>query len=122
MDVNVAAVADARNFECVYCSEERVYCSEERVYFSEERVSRNDFFCHECVSSPPEPLPQTPLKRIQNRMYLHSGTPVYWRGKILFCIHNVRRTTCKHAMCCVLKTHCEHELSLSSPCAKCKRS
>jgi hypothetical protein len=72
MDVDVAAVADARNFECVYCSEERVYCSEERVYCSEELVSRDDFFCHECVSSPPEPLPPNPLKRIQNRMYLHS--------------------------------------------------
>ena len=79
------------------------------------------FFCHECVRFPPKSLPINPSQRVQNEMYLHKGTPVYWRGKILFCVHNVRRTTCKHTMCCDLKTHCEHELPLSSPCVKCAR-
>lgn len=92
------------------------------IFCSQETASVNEvFFCHECVRFPPKSLPINPSQRVQNEMYLHKGTPVYWRGKILFCVHNVRRTTCKHTMCCDLKTHCEHELPLSSPCVKCAR-
>ena len=98
-----------REHKCMYCAEQIDSTCE-------------NFFCHECVRLRPEPLPTNPSIRIQNRLYLHDGIPVYWRGKILVCIHGVRRTTCKHKTCCKLETHCIHELPLSSPCEKCARA
>ena len=99
-------ITTKNEYKCIFCLEE---------------IGFTNNFCHECVRQSPEPLPTNPLKRVQNRLYNYDGTLVYWRGKILVCIHEVRRTTCKHEMCCKMKTHCIHEIPLSSPCEKCVR-
>lgn len=69
----------------------------------------------------PEVLPTNPNKRTQNKMYLHEGVRVYWQGKVLMCVHKVRRTTCEHVVCRSLNSHCRHELPMSSPCGECQR-
>jgi hypothetical protein len=94
-------------YKCIYCFQEDDY---------------KPFFCHECIGPSLEPLPTTPLQRVQNRLYMYDGSPVYWRGKILVCIHEVRRTTCHHLMCYKKKIHCIHEVPLTSPCEQCART
>ena len=75
-------------------------------------------YCYECI----KPLPKNIKKRVQNEKYFFNDKIVICKGKILNCIHNIRRTKCKDKNCIDLNSYCIHEIPVNTCNNKhCKR-
>ena len=80
--------------------------------------NNNDMYCHECI----KPLPKNVKDRVQNEKYIFDDKIVICKGRILNCIHNIRRTQCKDKNCIELDSYCIHEIPINSCNNKhCKR-
>ncbi len=77
-------------------------------------IDKNNHYCHEFI----KPLPINIKERLQNEKYIFNNKIVICKGRILNCIHNIRRTQCKDKNCIDLHTFCIHELPINS----CKHS
>ncbi len=80
-------------------------------------IDKNNY-CHKCI----KPLPKNVKKRVQNEKYIFDDKIVICKGKILNCIHNIRRTQCKDKSCIDLDSYCIHEIPVNTCNNKhCKR-
>jgi hypothetical protein len=81
-------------------------------------IDKNNMYCHECI----KPLPKNVKDRVQNEKYIFDDKIVVCKGRILNCIHNIRRTQCEDKNCIDLDSYCIHEIPVNSCNNKhCKR-
>jgi hypothetical protein len=80
-------------------------------------IDKNNY-CHECI----KPLPKNVKYRVENEKYIFNDKIVICKGRILNCIHNIRRTQCININCIDSKIFCIHEIPVNSCNNKhCKR-